>query len=335
MSSHILRHINDEFIEIARAQTLQASSTTYFGPTFPLGEAWIRFHMRISINLTLGTGSTALSEGELQVIKAIYFKTDRGEIICNNTPGRLLYRMTQIKFGTAPVKTAIAAATGIYIVPLDIWFSDPFRLAESEQHATVLDTKRYGSLQLGITMGAVSDLLGTPGTATVAFTTDLYVQRFRGILPKGLDPVLYTTYGVFPPQNPNNQTYVDMERSENLAYKRLFVMGTSVTTLPGVPYSGNADDTIINDMDIEITEKFAYQNILSNVLQRQNQIDYQLEAIPAGCNFFSWVDKSQSLKTVLKSAGQSRMRLNWRNLGGLPATPQVTLGFEGIRPLIG
>ena len=325
---------NTELIEVLRAQTLTASGTTYFSPQFPLGEGWVRMHLRFTHALTHGNGSSALSEGELNVIKGITLRTDKGEIICNNVPGRHLYRLGQIKTNAAATKTAIAAATASYYVPIDIWFSEPKRIHESEMHKTILNTARYGSLTLGITMGSASDLLGTVGTDTVAFTVDIYVERFKGLLPASLAPSLYVQYGVQAPQNPNNQTYIDLERSETLAYKRLMLYSTSSATA-GVPMSGTMDDTVVNDFDVEQTEKFVAQNILNDVAQRIGMSDMGLAAIPAGISYVSFVDKSRSHMTCLATGGLSKLRYNWRNQGSLPSNPQVTVGYEAVRPLQG
>lgn len=323
---------NPEFQEVFRAQTLTASATTTFSPQFPLGEGWLRMMLRFNIAIVIGTGTGAVTEGELMLIKGITLRTDRGQYLCNNVPGRLLYRLSQLKQGTAPVKSAIAASTATYRVPIDIWFSEPKLLSIEEQHATILDTKRYGALTLDVAMGALSDLYTSVGTATMTLTLDAYVQRFRGLLPAENEPHMYATYGVFAPQNPNNQTFIDLEKSENLAYKRLLVMSTSGATA-GVPMNGALDDTVISDMDVELTEKFAVQNNLNDVVQRANQVDYSFEAIPAGQHIFSFVDRSRSHATVLASGGQSRLRVNWRNQASLPSNPQVTVGYEGVRPL--
>lgn len=324
---------NTETIEIFRAKALTASASNYMGQEFQLGEGWAKLQMRLNLALTIGSGSGAVSEGELQIAKAVHFRTDKGEIIANNMPGRSLYRMAQIKSKAAPVKDAIAASTATYRVPLDLHFSDPLMRPE-QQHATILNTKRYGAVYLTFQLGGLSDLLTTVGSASLVATMDAYVDRFRGLLPPEMEPELYRAYGVQPPQNPNNQTYIDLDKSENLAYSRVQIFSTSGASA-GVPHSGTAADDVISDLDIEATEKFSMQNTLADFLQRKNAQEYGLTALVAGTHTHSWVDKSKNLEAVLLSGGLSRLRVNWRNGASLPSNPQVTAAFEGVRPLAG
>jgi hypothetical protein len=319
-----------EQIEVFRGQTINNGGTTYFGKEFALGEGWIGLHGIFNIALTIGSGSGAISEGELQIIKGITLKTDKGEILANNAPGRLLHYLSAIKQKVVPVKDAIAASTATYRVPFDIWFSDK-RLGTKEKHTTVLDTSRYSQIQMIVNFGTIADLLTVPGSASIAVTLDMYYSRFKGKVP--FKTLMYNTIGVFPPEDPTSQQYVDLERSANLAYKNLLVFASTGST-SGVPFSGTPSDAVISDMDLEATERFEIQNNLWQFLQRRGQAENGLTSIPAGWSFLSWVNGSRSNRTALPSGGQSRLKVAWRN-GSLPSTPQVTVGYEGLRPLVG
>jgi len=75
---------NSELIEVFRSRALTIGGpTTFQGQDFPYGEAWLRMILRINVALVVGTGTTALAEALMRVVRAIQFQTDRSEIICN------------------------------------------------------------------------------------------------------------------------------------------------------------------------------------------------------------------------------------------------------------
>src|SRR5258708_23386483 len=191
---------NSELIEVFRGRALGVGGpTTFQGQDFPYGEAWIRMLLKINVTLVLGTGPTEFSEALMRVVRAIQFQTDRSEIICNAAPGRLMYKIGVTKAGTPPDLDTFAAASATYTILIPIWFADPLMLKPED---TILDTRRYNSLVLRLTMGTVSDLLGTPGTASYTATLDCYVERLKGRLPDALRPLFFPEYGYRGPVAP-------------------------------------------------------------------------------------------------------------------------------------
>jgi hypothetical protein len=319
---------NLEQFEVVRGATLTNSATTRITTPFPLGEVWTRMLLRVNLVLTIGTGTGAISEGELRYIKSIRISTDRGEMLVNNVPGRLLYRIDSIKAGTPAVKDAVAAATGTYRVPLVIWFWDPLANVPED---TLLNTARYSSLTVEVGLGAESDLLTTVGTATVATNLDIIIERERGRVPQPVAPQFFQEIGFRGPVDPTTLVSVDMERSANMAFKRLYPFATS-GALVGVPFSGAVDDTIISDLTIDVDSGNAVDRMLSDIIQRGNKQDYSLETRITGLSILDLM-KDGSIQSLLYSGDKSRLAVKWTNLTGLPATPQVTIGYEAIRPL--
>jgi len=315
---------------------LNNAGQTQFSKEFPMGEGWYCLLMMFNLSLTIGTGTTPITEGELLFIKNVLLRSDRGEILCN-LPGRALWKISALKNGALPFKDAIAAATAVYRVHLPIYFCDPeggpLQMLRPED--TVLDTSRYNSLSLQVTLGSVADLLGTPGTATVAVTLDLEVERSFGRLPgtkpgEGGKPIAHINYDMRPPVDANVTQAIDIERSAEMSLKRIYLhSGQSGTG--GVPWSGANNDAIIATLQIKDQNRFIEKDRLWRAVQNQNKLDSMLEALLSGVLMFNFVS-DKSIAAALATADKSVLQTTWIN-GTAPANSIVTLTQEAIRTL--
>lgn len=320
---------NTELKEVFRGRSLTGGATTRFSPEFPLGEGWYNMILRFNHTLVVGTGTTPLSENNLRLVRGVTIRTDRSEFPVNNVPGRALYRWDQALRGTAALSTSIAAANGTYSTLIQCWFTDP--LAQKPED-TVLNTSRYSAVTLEVTLGTITDVLGTPGTATISSTLDCYVERSKGPLPPKVRPLLFQEWGVRTPLDPTATQVHDLERASNLAYKRLMVFACNTTTVVGVPFSGDASDAMLTDVTLEHDGGRPYETILHNVLQNRNKQDYSLEAAVVGQDIIDFA-RDGSLQSSLYSGDKSRLRILWTN--GTPgSTPQVNAAYQGFRPLL-
>jgi hypothetical protein len=129
MNGHaIVRRIRDfEYVNHFDTQPITLGTKTVFGENLPLGEGWLRLNFRFNNVITIGTGTGAIAESELLIIKNVLIKTSRGETLCD-LPGRALYRLAQFKNNTAPRKDAMAAASATYRVSFSVEFADPSML---------------------------------------------------------------------------------------------------------------------------------------------------------------------------------------------------------------
>ena len=321
---------NAEPVNLIAGQTLVPNAKTVFSDPLPMGEGWYRAMVRIGIVFTVGTGTTPITEGELNFIKNVFLKTDRGEIICN-LPGRALYKIACFKAGiVAPRKDAIAAASATYYVTLPIWFADHLRMMDRPED-TILDTKRYSSVTLEITLGTVADLLSTVGTSSVTATLDMEVVRTKGNLPKGGEPVAVIAYDYRNPVDANTTQQVLLERAQDLALKRLFIH-TATSATGSVPMSGVNSDAIINVLQVKDQSGFIVKDRIHRMIQEMNQIDFQLESIITGMECIDFVQEG-SLQAALATAGKSLLQVQWSNQGGVGANSGVTVIQEGIRSL--
>jgi|SRR5882724_1653874 len=320
---------NSELIEVFRSRALTIGGpTTFQGQDFPYGEAWLRMILRINVALVVGTGTTALAEALMRVVRAIQFQTDRSEIICNGAPGRLLYKIGVSKAGTPPDLDTFAAASATYSIMMPIWFADPLMLKPED---TILDTRRYNSVVLRVTMGTVADLLGTVGTSSITATVDCYIERLKGRLPDEIRPLFYQEYGFRGPVDPTTVLSLDLERANDLSYKRLYHFAGNTTTAAGVPFSGDAANAVTSDITLDDGATPPVLNNLFDVMQRQNREDYSLETRLNGWGIIDLV-RDGSHQSAVYSGDRARLQEKWTT-GTLGTTPQITVGYEGYRTI--
>lgn len=316
-----------EIISHFRSQALTGGGLTVLGKDFPLGEGWYTLMLRFNLVVVIGTGAGPVTEGELLVIKNIRLRNSSGEVLVD-LPGRALFKIATVKGGTLPRKDAIAAATATYSVDIPISFTDN-RMAIPED--TILDTSRYSSISLEITMGTISDLFTAPGTATVTFNLDAEIERTKGLLPKKARPHFHIQYSYAQPQDAFVQTFIDLDRSPDLAYKRLFAHASATGTPGGIFTGANADDvqsleSIVDQSGDIVRERF------HEMIQNQNKRDYSLEAVLAGITVFDFV-RDGSINSALYPGDRSRLQYKWTNKAGVAANDIVSLVYEGIRAL--
>ena len=321
---------NAEPVNLIAGQTLVPNAKTVFSDPLPMGEGWYRAMVRIGIIFIVGTGTTPITEGELNFIKNVFLKTDRGEILVN-APGRALYKVASFKAGiVAPRKDAIAAASATYYVNLPIWFADHIRLMDRPED-TILDTKRYSSVTLEVTLGTVADLLTTVGTSSVTSTLDVEVVRTKGTLPKEGEPVAVIAYDYRNPVDASVTQQILLERAQDLALKRLF-LHTATSGTASVPFSGANSDAIVNVLQVKDQSGFIVKDRIWRMVQEMNQEDFQLESIITGITVTDFVQEG-SLQAALATAGKSLLQMQWTNQGGVGANSIVTVAQEGIRSL--
>ncbi len=321
---------NAEYVNLLTSQPLNVNAKTVISDALPVGEGWYRMHLRVGIVLTVGTASGPITEGELNVIKSILFKTDRGEIVVN-LPARALYKIACVKGGiVAPRKDAIAAASATYFVNIPVYFADHYRAIDRPEDS-ILDTKRYSSMTLEVTMGTTADFFITPGTATFTATLDVESVRTKGLLPEKGGPVAIISYDHRNPVDANTTQFVLLERAADLAIKKLYVhSGTSGTA--GVAFSGANSDAVQNIVSIKDQSGFIIKDRIHRMIQESNQIDYTLESILTGIEVHDFVQEG-SIQAALLTAGKTLLQYQWLNQGGVGANSIVTVGVEGLRSL--
>lgn len=325
---------NTELFEVGRGLALTQSAVTRFSREIPVGEPWIKLLMIFNHAVTIGTGTGPKTEGGHRIVRGITFRTDRGEVIADNAPGRALFRNDQIKARTAAPFDAIAASSSTFRAHIVLWLVDP--LMKVNPFDTMLDTSRYNAVTLEILLGSISDLYGTVGTASVVSTLDLYIERLKGRLPplpawKAIR--FHQAYGIRVPVDPGSITEIELEKASDLAYKRLHVFGEGVNTVAGIPFSGDADSNILDEVTLDDgLASNPFTRALGRVVRSRNKQQYSLEAEVTGLLTLDVTGEDGSLNSSLYAGDKSRLAVEWTN-GTLPASDQVSLMYDGFRPL--
>jgi hypothetical protein len=315
-----------ERINFVSAAALTVGGNTSFSKEFRLGHGWWKMWLHFAVTVVIGTGTTPLADGLLRFVRKIFFKTDRGELVCNE-PARAMFYIATYRMGAKPQITTLAASNGTYDFFIPILFADDDMVRPED---TILDTSRYQSLDLEIQTGSVADLYGTPGTATATAALDVDVERTYGMLPAAAKPHWFLSYDHRPPQDASVNPNVELEKSADLSYKRLYFW-TGDTGTAGVPWSGNANDTYPQKTNIQDQERFIEKDRKHVVVQAQNKLDALLETQLAGIEVYDFVmDKSNT--SALSSADKSALQLLLTQAGAA-AGANITLTHEAIRLL--
>ncbi len=317
---------NTERVNFVRASALTVNGSQQFSDKFKMGHGWLVMWIRIQVSVTIGTGSGVISDGLLRLIKKVLLKTDRGELICN-LPGRALFYMSAYRMGARPQITTLAAATAVYDVHLPIYFTDEDMIRPED---TILDTARYKSVDLEIQLGGVADLFSTVGTSSITSTCDVDVERTYGALPPEAKPLYFVSYDSRPPQDASVNPNVEMEKSPDLSYKRLYLF-TGANGSAGVPWSGDANDTYPQRTNIQDQDRFIEKDRIHGFVQALNKSVAQLETILAGVEVYDFT-MDKTIFSALSSGDKSALQLALTQ-SGAAANSVMTLSHEGVRLL--
>lgn len=318
-----------EIISHARATPLTLGGNTVIGKDFPLGEGWYQLMLRFNSVVVIGTGAGPIAESELSIIKNIQLRTSAGEVICN-LPARALYKIAAAKTGELPRKDAMAAASATYRADVPIYFVDDMMKRPED---TILDTSRYSNVTLEITTGTVADLFTAPGTATVTVNVDIEIERTKGRLPKQAFPLFHVFYGAAQSQDASVQTFIDIDRAPDMAYKRFYAHASATGVAGGVFTGANADD--VQDLESFVDQSGdIVRERIHEMIQNHNKREYGLEAVLAGITIFDFV-RDGSVNSALYPGDRSRLQYKWTNKAGVAASDIVSLAFESVRGLKG
>lgn len=314
---------------IVSGQALTFGGKTQISQQFPIGPGIYEMWLRFKLNVTIGTGAGPISEGELNIIRQLFMKSDMGEVFLDNVPGRGMFKVGIPKCRTVPRKDAIAAATATYTVDLPIFFVD-WDSAKPED--TVIDTSRYRSMTFEVIMGTLADLFTAPGTATLTGTLDVTLRRskFRWNSVEA-PPVGFIQYSGRNPVDAATTTEIKLEVASDLTYKRLYVH-SSTSGVSGQPFYGANSDAIIDLMTLKDGDTDWIKAVNWLALQDINKADFHLETVPAGLGVMDFIHDG-SLKSGLYAGDKNELRLTWTNQSAPAANSIVSLLTEGYRAL--
>ena len=305
-------------------QALTVGAPVSFSKEFPLGEQWLM--ALLTFEIVIGTGgTTARADGELLFIKNILLKSDKDPIIIN-CPARGLYYLGMRKAGgQAPYKDNIDTGTGSYFVQIPLFFSNPLLNVPND---TFLDTSRYKSLTLEVTLGATTDLWSSVGSGAItSVNLSCDVMRVKGTPTVKTAFVPYTV--AMPPVDPTSQSYVDLERSGSLALLNVLLFSTTSATA-GVGFSGVASSAVLDQIMIEDNKEqlFNYRN--EEQIRFENMIAGR-HSNQTGQYHFNFCSEG-SIKNAYKTGDKTRLQVKFTN--DTPSTSGITALIDGVKPAL-
>lgn len=309
---------------IVRNLTLNQSGTTIISSQLPLGEGWYSLLLSFKVVLTIGTGTTAKAEGLLRMIRDILLKTDRDNIIVK-APGRMLYYRAEKLMGAAPYSDTWAASSATYYVDVPIHFANR-RLRRPED--TILNTGRYRNAELHITLGSLTDMLGTPGTATMVVTMDCTVEKTYNAVDETNAPIMLPYIYGLPAVDPNTLQYIDVEKNPTLALLDVQLFSSNTDVIAGIAGSGTAANAVISDVTMYDNIKSVIRSVPFLQLQRDNLTKFDLNAVRSGQAIMDFIEDG-SVLSGLPTGDKAVLQAQWVN--DTPSGGQVTALIDGVR----
>ena len=319
-----------ERVPVFQNKTLVTGLNT-FQNVFPLGECYRSLDLEIDLAITHSSEAGVIANGCVNILKAFTFKTSKSEYLYDRIPGYAIQAYNTYLRHTAPVVTAVVAATATYSQFLEINFSDPLMRYPDD---TYLDSSRYTDLVMTMTMGDLTDLFTTTTGAALVMTASCYINRVAGKPRKPAKS--YKALSMLQPVNPATITQFDIVRDGAKAVKRLFFHTANTVTgnLIGQPYVGTAANTTISDVSVETSIKVHFDHVPFTMLVASNKLAYQLETAITGLVALDFVPGGSNAEAIDTTPGQngiSKFRVFWTN--GTLSNSQVSLMEESLQVL--
>ena len=328
-----MRDIDHVQLLSGQALTL-AGNPTNLGQNFPMGRGWYATRLRFKFVVTETLATGPIAGGAIGIIKSIFIKTDKNEILCNCN-GKALQLLNQKEYGTMPQVDTVVDGGGTFYVNLTIPHA---RWKRGKGVDTILDTARYKSISLQITLGTVADLFTTVGDAAVVASMDAEAIVSMGILPAKAQPLLYRSFYTLPPVLAA-AGFVEVDRARDLAISNIIThQGYSaggaglVAHSAGVAFTGDGVNSIVNDFDLKDQDKFYTQSRILEFAQSDNKDDWSLEAIQTGICHVP-IDRDGSVFASLYTGNKSQLRFQYRTKAGFPAG-QISVALDAVRQLV-
>lgn len=307
------------------AITASAPSVLTFGPGFITGDIGMtEITIIVSNVLTIGTGTTPRTDGELALIESIYIETDKHNSIVENVDGLGLHRMMSFIYGTRPFTTAIAAASATYLTGMTIPMCLP---GGYRQFDTILDLAK-ARIQARVQFSDLSKAFGTVGTAS-----DTPLVAFSGFYRIGLAPEDLPFF--VPVYRLKRQT---ISASGSVAipldYGGLIYLGIGIAQRDATTYVERTNIIVAaSNIRLEVNGFDHVGNTTFRELQVENKQTTQLETWPAAWCFLDfWKDQGRIADAINTLNKQGNMNLYLDQLVS-DATSQLWIYTFGLKPI--
>jgi hypothetical protein len=296
----------------------------------PVGELWKAMVLTFKHAVTIGTGAGAIALGEYRIVNSINLKTDKNEVVCDNVPGLGLYPIHYRHDRVAPFNVPVVAGTATYLATIKI----PFGLSWlNKPEDFYINSRRYKSLELTITMGGPADLYAAPGTATVISTVDISLVRSNANLwapdKRAMNlslPHKIPYFKHLPVLDPTAIPYWDLESAEDFWITDFQLSMGDTTAVPGVPYSGTPIDGIDGVSFEDNVHTFLAAVPVEFFVQLRRKL---LGADLPGAYLYTFIPNG-SYREAYKTKQKSELKLRWNAAAGA-AVVQADLVLIGYR----
>ena len=233
-----------ENISLVQGLAIPQNSVITVRDIFPLGgEGWHYLRLVFHNDYTDSTGTGPILLGGYKIVHNITLRTSKNEQIVS-MPGKGWYYLNWILNASQPVHDELALATAVYDAVIDIPLSHGL-LARKEDLA--LDSGRYNSIELEITLGGVADLITAVTGDTNTTTVDISLCRNKSCFEKSGKPLALPFIKSLPPRRVADG-YIEIESAEDLTLFGFIACchsmdaGAGEVPCPGVPFSGISAD---------------------------------------------------------------------------------------------
>lgn len=328
---------------------LPVGQPTIISRDLPVGDPWLVMRLNLRGQLRdpgVPATGTVIPDSPLGLFQiALSTDIDR-DVVEPSVSARALYRYNHFIRGTLPAITNCvlpSTSTTLFNAVIDIPFIDPLLRIPMD---TVLDTRRYNTVTLTITVGAIADVVNTPAATTVLESCFVDIEIVR-VSPRV--PLPLTVAKALPffkrhaPIVPMADTLINLDRIPTLAIKRICAFtsnGAAGVNAPivGVPFTGLGVNTMLAGLRVSSNFRDHFGSALGGVLpaliQSGNKTDYSVEAWPAGWYVVDF-NLEGSLWNALATGDKSTLQAVFTWNAGLANVLQSSVLIAGIQKLRG
>lgn len=337
-----------EAVAIVTGHVLPENSRVAFQTQLPMGgEGWYKMRIVLHVTPTQTTATNPIVLGGYKLLQNVELYTSKNETIIS-CPGLGLYYLNWLLNHAQPNFDVNAGTTATeYDIILDIPFSHPLL---GRQEDLVIDTGRYSSCTLELTVGGADDFFGagTEGDATLAITADITLSRSKSAFEPTGRPISHPYIRHLPPYALANG-FCEFESAKDLTLLGFVAMVQNMAAsaafdpVIGDPYSGVPADDMQNisfgDNVIRLL-----QNVQMDWFVEERAIFAGIDHADAvaaigddltGCYPYIFAQEG-TVRAGYWTGAKSEIRLTHNAAAiGSPTTPQVdvvVLGFRDLRP---
>lgn len=287
---------NSQIQEVFVGKSFDSGFTGAVDCRLPIGRGWRFMILNVHYALVRDAGTLVAADADLKALRNLSLKDDRGNEYIKSVPGVMLYRRAQRIYGTAPQRTAVAAATGTYSTQFLIPFSDP-RMKRADD--TIIDTGDVKEMTLSLQFGSLADFLATSGTESLTITSDCYIGQTADVLPRtGAGSVGYIQrLEMLPMADPDARASLDIRGEDGDFLKRLHVLACNSGNV--YPCGGTPAANILSRLGINSNTDKDFRNLTVFTMAALNKAKYQEETGLTGFYSFDFAE-GRSIMEALK-----------------------------------